>query len=65
MANTITNLVSRPVCGSGRCISRASGLYPAVARNSTAERAAVGEAVRYPIAPSNTTSNISPAMTVS
>lgn len=40
------------------------GFIPAVARNSTAERAAVGEAVKYPITPSATTGNIVPAMTV-
>ena len=64
MANTITNLVPDLYAALDVVSREQVGFIPAVARNSTAERAAVGEAVRYPIAPSNTTSNISPAMTI-
>lgn len=64
MANTITNLVPDLYAALDTVSRELVGFIPAVARNSTAERAAVGEDVRYPIAPSNITSNIIPAMTV-
>lgn len=64
MANTITNLVPDLYAALDTVSREQVGFIPAVARNSTAERAAVGEDVRYPIAPSNTASDISPAMTI-
>lgn len=41
-----------------------TGFIPSVARDATAERAAVGQTVTYHVAPSTTTSNITPSMTV-
>lgn len=64
MANTITNLVPDLYAALDTVSREQVGFIPAVARNSTAERAAVGEAVRYPIAPTNTLQDISPAMTI-
>lgn len=64
MANTITNLVPDLYAALDTVSREQVGFIPAVARNSTAERAAVGEAVRYPIAPTNTLKDISPSMTI-
>tara|TARA_Y100001973_G_scaffold106528_1_gene185019 strand:+ start:7614 stop:8765 length:1152 start_codon:yes stop_codon:yes gene_type:complete len=62
--NTLTNLIPDLYAGLDTVSRELTGFIPSVARSSTAERAAVGEAVRYPIAPTNSTSNIAPAMTV-
>src|SRR5690606_6164267 len=40
------------------------GFIPAVGRNSTAERAAVGEPVKYHIAPAGNVSDVTPAMAI-
>lgn len=64
MANTLTNLIPDLYAGLDTVSRELVGFIPAVARNSTAERAAVGEAVRYPIAPTGNAANISPAMTI-
>lgn len=64
MANTITNLVPDLYAALDTVSREQVGFIPAVARNSTAERAAVGEAVRYPIAPVNTTTDIVPSMSI-
>ena len=64
MANTLTNLIPDLYAGLDTVSRELVGFIPAVARSSTAERAAVGENVRYPIAPAGNSANISPAMTV-
>lgn len=64
MANTLTNLIPDLYAGLDTVSRELVGFIPAVARSSTAERAAVGENVRYPIAPAGNSSNISPAMQV-
>ena len=64
MANTLTNLLPDLYAGLDTVSRELVGFIPAVGRISTAERAAVGENVRYPIAPAGNSSNISPAMTV-
>lgn len=64
MANVLTNLIPDLYAGLDTVSRELVGFIPAVARNSTAERAAVGQNVRYPIAPTGNAGNISPAMTV-
>lgn len=60
--NTLTNLIPDLYAALDTVSREQVGFIPAVARNSTAERAAVGELVRYPIAPSATVDDITPAM---
>lgn len=64
MANTLTNLIPDLYAALGVVSREQVGYIPAVARNSSIARAAVGEAVRYPIAPAGNSSNVSPAMAV-
>ena len=62
--NTLTNLIPDLYAGLDTISRELVGYIPAVARDSTAERASVGEDVRYPIAPSATSANIAPAMAI-
>lgn len=64
MANTLTGLIPDLYAALDEVSRELVGFIPAVARNSTAERAAVGELVKYHIAPSGNSDNISPAMTI-
>lgn len=64
MANTLTNLVPDLYAALDKVSRELVGFIPAVGRNSTAERAAVGEAVRVPITPTGNVSDVAPAMTV-
>lgn len=64
MANTLINLVPDLYAALDIVSRELVGFVPAVARNSGAERAAVGQAVRVPIAPEGNVSDITPAMTV-
>ncbi len=64
MANTLTNLIPDLFAGLDTVSRELTGYIPAVARDSTAERASVGDAVRYHIAPANTSANIAPAMAI-
>jgi hypothetical protein len=64
MPNTLTNLIPDLFAGLNTVSRELTGFIPAVARDSTAERAAVGQAVRYHIAPAATSANIAPAMAI-
>lgn len=64
MANTLTNLIPSLYAGLDMVSRELVGFAPAVGRNSTAERAAVGENVTYPITPAGNSGNTTPAMAV-
>ena len=64
MANTLTNLIPDLYAALDQVSREQVGYIPAVARNSTAERAAVGQAVYYPVSPEGNAEDISPAMQV-
>lgn len=64
MANTLTDLIPDLYAALDKVSRELVGFIPAVGRNSTAERAAVGENVRVPITPTGNVSDITPAMTV-
>lgn len=61
--NTLTRLIPDLYAGLDVISRELVGFIPSVARNSTAERAAVGESVVWPVAPSQTAIDIAPAMT--
>lgn len=63
MANTLTNLIPDLYAALNVVSRELVGFIPAVGRNSGAERAAVGESVRVPIAPVGTMFDVTPAMT--
>lgn len=63
MANTLTNLIPDLYAALDVVSRELVGLIPAVGRDSTAERAAVGENVRIPITPTANVSDVTPAMT--
>lgn len=62
--NTLTGLIPDLYAGLDVVSRELVGFIPAVARNSTAERAAKGEAVKWPVAPAANVGNISPAMAI-
>lgn len=64
MANTLTNLIPSLYAGLDMVSRELTGYIPAVRRDATADRAAVGQAVRYPITPAANVADITPAMTV-
>ena len=63
-ANTLTNLFPDLFAGLDVVSRELVGFIPSVARNSNAERAAVGENLRYQIAPAATVGDVAPAMAV-
>lgn len=63
-ANTLTNLIPSLYAGLDVVSRELVGFIPSVTRNASAERAAVGEPVTYPISPSMAASNVTPAMTI-
>lgn len=63
-ANTLTGLIPDIYAGLDVVSRELVGFIPSVARNSTAERAAVGQQTRYHIAPSASNSDVTPAMQV-
>lgn len=61
-ANTLTGLIPDLYAGLDVVSRELVGVIPAVMRNASAERAAVGENVSYPISPALASANIAPAM---
>ncbi|AGH31811.1 major head protein [Salicola phage CGphi29] len=64
MANTITNLIPDLYAALDTVSREQTGYIPAVARDSGAERAAVGQNVTYPITPQGNATDVSPSMQV-
>lgn len=64
MANTLTSLIPSLYAGLDTVSREYTGYIPAVYRDSSVDRAAVGQNVTFPIAPSGNGGNISPAMTI-
>lgn len=64
MANTLTDLIPDLFAALDQVSRELVGYIPAVGRNSSAERAAVGQEVRYHVAPSANVSDVTPAMQV-
>lgn len=64
MPNTLTNLIPSLYAGLDTVSRELTGYVPAVYRDSSVDRAAVGQAVTYPIAPPGNGVDITPAMTI-
>jgi hypothetical protein len=62
--NTLTGLIPDLYAGLNVVSRELVGFIPAVSRNTGAERAAVGENVRWPIAPAANVVDITPAMII-
>lgn len=63
MANTLTNLIPDLYTALDVVSRELVGMIPGVTRDSTGERAAIGQTVRVPIAPASTAADIAPAVT--
>lgn len=62
--NVLTGLIPDLFAGLDVVSREQVGFIPSVSRSSTAERAAVNEAVKYPIVPALASFNITPAMAI-
>src|SRR5687768_8190156 len=63
-ANTLTRLIPDLYAAMDVVSRELVGMIPSVTRNVSAERAAVGQSVVYPITPTLGTFDVTPAMTV-
>lgn len=63
MANTLTNLIPTIRLAADTVARELTGLIPAVTRNSSAERAALDETIRFPVVPAYVPTAISAAAT--
>lgn len=64
MSNTLTNLIPSLYAGLDTVSRELTGYIPSVFRDTSAERAALNEAVTFPVTPAGNSASISPAMTV-
>lgn len=64
MANTLTNLVPDLYAALDVVSRELVGMIPSVTMDARVDRAAEGQSVRVPIVPTNTSSSITPAMSV-
>lgn len=62
--NTLTGLIPDLFAGLDVVSRELVGFIPSVSRNSSAERAAVGQSVVYPVAPTMAAADISPSMSI-
>lgn len=63
-ANTITGIIGQLYAGLNTISRELVGFIPSVRRDTTVERAAVGQTVPFPIVPAQTATDIVPAMQV-